>query len=363
MGISDFIHPDLALLVAATIVLGIFIRLYRQTDVEVQGFGWIITGVSLFMIASFFNWFEETPFEYLMLQFTDEEGWDFIIPVYGYAPAGLMFCVGFAAWLRMAFLLKKEIEQREVAENELRAALKAASNANVAKDKFLSTMSLELRTPLTAVIGFSEIMSDPRHRQMTMADYVEYSGVILKSSNHLLKTIDDILSLAQVDSETYEMNEQDFDLCQVAEECLYLLAIEAENAGVSFLKTLPSSLRMRGDRRLVKQIVLNLLSNAVKFNAGAKEARLMISRDAVRGIMISVQDTGIGMTPKEAKQALEPFTQFEDTMTRSASGLGLGLPLVKRFVGMHGGKLEITSQKGSGTEVKVILPSERAIVT
>lgn len=357
----DYIHPDLALLVAATFVLGVFIRLYRQTDVEVQGFGWIITGVSLFMIASFFNWFEETPYEYIMLQFTDEEGWDFIIPVFGYAPAGLMFCIGFAAWLRMAFILKKEIEQREVVEAELKAALEAANKANVAKDKFLSTMSLELRTPLTAVIGFSEIMSDPRYRKMSIADYVEYSGVILKSSNHLLQTIDDILSLAQLDAGTYTIDEQELDLSEVAEECLYLLAVEAEKATVSIQKSFANAIRIRGDRRLLKQIVLNLMSNAIKFNRENGTASLSIAVDPVRGIVISVKDTGVGMSAAEAKQALEPFTQFEETLTRKVSGTGLGLPLVKRFAEMHGGKLEITSQKDSGTEVQVILPKERIL--
>ncbi len=357
----DYIHPDLALLVAATFVLGVFIRLYRQTDVEVQGFGWIITGVSLFLLASFFNWFEETPYEYLMLQFTDEEGWDFIIPVYGYAPAGLMFCIGFAAWLRMAFILKKEIEQRQVVEAELKAALESANKANVAKNKFLSTMSLELRTPLTAVIGFSEIMSDPRHRKMSISDYIEYSGVILKSSNHLLQTIDDILSLAQLDAGTYTIDEQEFNLSELAEECLYLLAVEAEKATVTVQKSIEGSVQMRGDRRLMKQVLLYLMSNAIKFNRENGVASLAIKIEKMRGIVISVKDTGVGMTPKEAKQALEPFTQFEDTLTRKVTGTGLGLPLVKRFTEMHSGKLEITSQKDSGTEVQVILPKDRIL--
>lgn len=359
MAVLDYIHPDLVLFLAAIFVLIVFIRLYRQTDIEVRGFRWIFGGITLFLLASFFNWLEETPLGYLMLEFTDEEGWDFIVPVYGYAPGGLMFCFGFAEWLRMSFILKKEIEQRHVAEQELKSALEAAERANAAKDKFLSIMSLELKTPLTAVIGFSEIMSDPRHRKLSTADYIEYSEVILKSSNHLLKTIDDVLSLAQMDAETYELDEIAFDPNEVVDECIYLLAVEAEKASVKLNKDVTTPLNLLADRRLVKQIVLNLVSNAIKFNEAGGSANISITHDPRRGLVLSVKDTGTGMTPLEAKQALEPFTQFEETITRKASGAGLGLPLVKRFAQMHGGKLEITSQKGSGTEVQVILPPER----
>ncbi|MBO6503541.1 MAG: HAMP domain-containing histidine kinase [Kordiimonadaceae bacterium] len=359
MAVLDYIHPDLVLFLAAIFVLVVFIRLYRQTDIEVRGFRWIFGGITLFLLASFFNWFEETPLGYLMLEFTDEEGWDFIVPVYGYAPGGIMFCFGFAEWLRMSFILKKEIEQRLVTERELKAALAAAERANSAKDKFLSIMSLELKTPLTAVIGFSEIMSDPRNRKLSPAEYVEYSDIILKSSNHLLATIDDILSLAQMDAETYELDEVEFDPTEVVEECFYLMAVEAENANVKLEKTIQGSSRLTADRRLIKQIALNLLSNAIKFNDAGGTATMSLVHDPTRGFVMSVADTGAGMTPLEAKQALEPFTQFEETMTRKASGAGLGLPLVKRFAEMHGGKLEITSQKEVGTEVQVILPPER----
>lgn len=360
-GVMDYIHPDLALFLAALFVLGVFLRLFFETSVKVRGFGWIFFGISLFLVASFFNWFEETPLGYLMLEFTDEEGWDFIVPVFGYAPGGLMFCIGFAEWLRMAFILKKEVEQRQIAEQELKASLAEADKANAAKDKFLSSMSHELRTPLTAIIGFSEIMSDPNYRQLTPSEYADYSEVILRSSNHLLQTIDDILSLTEVDAHEYQLNEEQFDTQTIVSECFYLLAVEAEKAGVKLKKTGPDPLYIEGDKRLFKQIVLNLVSNGIKFGEDGGWVKTDMVVDQNRGFIFEVEDSGSGMTPDEAKGALEPFTQFEDPLSRKTSGTGVGLTLVKRFVEMHGGKLEITSQKGKGTTVQAVLPLVRAM--
>lgn len=354
-----YIHPDLALFLAAIFVLGVFIRLFRETEVEVRGFGWIFLGISLFLVASFFNWFEETPLGYLMLAVTDEEGWDFIVPVFGYAPGGLMFCVGFAEWLRMAFILKKEVEQREIAEAELKSALASAGRANEAKNKFLSTMSHELRTPLAAIVGFSEIMSDPRHRKMATDDYIEYSKIILQSGKHLEKTIDDILTLTQQDADDYQLDEEAFDISAIAGECVYILAGEAEKKDIKVKKTLDVNLNVLADKRLVKQILLNILSNAVKFSGEGSIIDVTLKKDDIRGIILSVQDEGIGMTPTDAKKALEPFTQFEDTLTRKSNGPGLGLPLAKKFIEMHGGLLEITSQQYKGTKIDIVLPPER----
>lgn len=355
----DYIQPDLALLLAAVFVSGVFIRLYRRTEVSVRGFGWIFLGLALFLLASFFNYLEETPLEYLMLAITDEEGWDFIVPVFGYAPGGLMFCFGFAEWLRMAFLLKTEIEQRELTELELKVALSEAGQASAAKDRFLSAMSHELRTPLTAIIGFSEIMSDPKYRNLTAAEYADYSHIILQSGNHLLKTIDDILMLSQMQAHEYEIKEEIFEFEEVINECLYLLSVEAQKASVSISRPLQGHTRLFGDRRLIKQIVINLLSNGIKFSKTSGRVNCSLNLDPTRGVMLTVSDSGVGMAPEEAKQALEPFTQLTNIQSRHKMGAGIGLALVKRFVDLHNGKVEITSQKGEGTDVSVILPSSR----
>ena len=355
----EYIHPDLVLFLAAIFVLGVFIRLFRETEVEVRGFGWIFLGISLFLLASFFNWLEETPLGYLMLAVTDEEGWDFIVPVFGYAPGGVLFCVGFAEWLRMAFILKKEVEQRKIAETELKSALASVGRANEAKNKFLSIMSHELRTPLTAIVGFSEIMSDPRHRKMTTSDYAEYSKIILQSGEHLKQTIEDILTLTQQDAEEYQLNEETFEVSGVISECIYILLSEAEKNTIHIETTLEPNTSVFADKRLIKQALLNILSNAIKFNNKGGSIQVSLTNSRQRGIILAVEDTGIGMTPTEAKKALEPFTQFEETLTRKSTGPGLGLPLAKRFVEMHEGVLEITSQQNKGTKIDIVLPPAR----
>lgn len=355
----EFIHPDMALFLAAIFVFALFIRLYRQTVVDVRGFGWIFAGLGLFLLASFFNYLEETPLEYLMLAYTDKEGWDFIVPVLGYAPGGLMFSIGFTEWLRMAFRLKNEIQQREIAEEELKVALSEAGHANKAKDQFLSVISHELKTPLTAIIGFAEIMSDAKYRKLSVEEYAEYSDVILRSSNHLLGTIDDILTLSQMQEKEYKIKEEIFCLEEVVNECMFALSGEASKSNVKLSRPLTEATMIFADQRLVRQIVLNLVSNGIKFISDGGDVTCSISVCPVQGITILVNDTGIGMSPDEAKQALEPFTQLSDVASRNQMGTGLGLTLVKRFSELHKGAVEITSQRGKGTDVKVIFPASR----
>lgn len=354
-----FVHPDMALFLAAIFVFALFIRLYKQTVVDVRGFGWIFTGLALFLLASFFNYLEETPFEYLMLAYTDEAGWDFIVPVLGYAPGGLMFSIGFTEWLRMAFRLKNEIQQREIAEEELKVALSEAGQASKAKDQFLSAISHELKTPLTAIIGFSEIMSDAKYRILSVEEYVEYSDVILRSSNHLLGTIDDILTLSQLQNKEYQIKEEIFNLEDVINQCLFVLSGEASKANVKLSRPLSETTMVFADKRLVKQIVLNLLSNGIKFITDGGAVSCSVAVSPVQGITILVQDSGVGMSPDEAKRALEPFTQLSEANSRNQMGSGLGLTLVKRFTELHKGAVEITSQRGKGTDVRVIFPASR----
>ena len=355
----EYIHPDMALFLAAIFVFALFIRLFKQAVVEVRGFGWIFSGIALFLLASFFNYLEETPLGYLMLMVTDEEGWDFIVPVLGYAPGGLMFSIGFTEWLRMAFRLKNEIQQREIAEDELRVALTEAGQANVAKDQFLSIMSHELRTPLTAIIGFSEIMSDPNYRKLSAAEYADYSDIILKSSNHLLETINDILILSQMQAKEYKLKEQVFSLEEVINECMFVLSGEASKAHVKLSRPLYGTTAIFADQRLVKQIILNLVSNGIKFSQDGGTVSCSLKVSPVDGIAIVVNDTGIGMSSDEAKRALEPFIQLSDAKSRQKMGTGLGLTLVKRFAELHNGAVEITSQRGKGTDVRVIFPASR----
>ena len=355
----EYIQPDMALFLAAAFVSALFIRLYRQTVVEIRGFGWIFSGLALFLLASFFNYLEETPLAYLMLAITDEEGWDFIVPVLGYAPGGLMFSIGFTEWLRMAFRLKNEIQQREIAEDELKVALAEAGQANVAKDQFLATMSHELRTPLNAIIGFSEIMSDPKYRKLSADEYIDYSSVILRSGHHLLETINDILLLSQMQSKEYQLTEETFSLEEVINECLFVLSGEASKAHVKLPRPLAGATTMFADQRLVKQIILNLVSNGIKFIRDGGSVACSVEVSPVEGIAMIVSDTGIGMSPEEAKRALEPFIQLSDAKSRHEMGTGLGLTLVKRFAELHNGAVEITSQRGKGTDVKIVFPASR----
>ena len=257
-------------------------------------------------------------------------------------------------------LIDQHIQEVEAGKRELEAALVLADAANKSKNKFLSTMSHELRSPLNVIIGFSELLKKgnfgPREEQ-----YREYINSILNSGVHLLRLVNDILDISKFDAGHLELNEEVVDLGECVTACVRLAEPEAEKAGVRMTVAVESGLpKLRGDAKRIRQILINLLSNAIRFTPKGGEARLSAYRQG-EALAVSVADTGIGMAAHEIPRALERFGQVDTELSRRYEGAGLGLPLAQHLVELHGGSLRIESEPGIGTIVTVLFPATRAL--
>ena len=271
----------------------------------------------------------------------------------------------------VANLLNSMLDTEDQHELQLTQALvdakdakEQAEAANLAKSAFLTTMSHELRTPLNAINGFSEMMSKQMFGPMGDPRYIEYAHGINESGIHLLGMINEILDVSKLESGNIELHETDCKVEDIIESVIRFIRTQADKGEIELLVEVPEALPLlRADERRVKQILLNLVSNAVKFTppGGRVTLRCAIIKGR-RGMMVEVADTGIGMTPNDILQALIPFVQIENRLTRQYEGTGLGIPLTKSFVELHGGSFEIKSDSGTGTTVSVIFPPERVVL-
>ncbi|MGE5148045.1 MAG: PAS-domain containing protein [Candidatus Eiseniibacteriota bacterium] len=262
---------------------------------------------------------------------------------------------------RAVQIVARDISDRKRAEAELKLAKEQAELASRAKSEFLANMSHELRTPLNAVIGFSEIIKD----EVLGRDpdkYRVYAGDIHASGVHLLSLINDILDLSKIEAGKAELTEAEVDLAEVVRSSVRLIRERAEAAEIGVTVTLPPALpRLWAERRALKQVLLNLLSNAIKFTPAGGQVTVGAGVEADKSLRLWVADTGIGISAKDIERALTPFGQVGSPLTRDHQGTGLGLPLSRALVELHGGRLELVSRPGVGTTVSVILPARRVI--
>ncbi len=248
------------------------------------------------------------------------------------------------------------------AEAELRAARDQAEFASRTKTEFLANVSHELRTPLNAINGFSEIMATEMFGPLGDPRYTEYAKDIFDSGTHLLTLINDILDLSKVEAGKLEIYENEVDIAKTVQACLRIVKERAKEGDVALVvKVEDSTPHLVADERALKQIIINLLSNAIKFTppGGKVTVRAGIAGDG--GFRLTVSDTGIGMEEEEIVTALTPFAQVESAFSRKYEGTGLGLPLVKSLVELHGGTLEIVSEPGVGTNVHACFPAARVM--
>ncbi|WP_282606643.1 HAMP domain-containing sensor histidine kinase [Pelagibius sp. Alg239-R121] len=254
------------------------------------------------------------------------------------------------------------LEQRVIERTRAMAeVLREAQEANRFKSEFLANMSHELRTPLNAIIGFSEFIAEDLS-DGNLATYQEYAEDIRTSGLHLLDLVNDILDLAKVEAGKAVLDEHSVDMTDLIESCGRLVIARYDRAAPELVISVPPELPMLfGDERNLKQILINLLSNAIKFTAPSGCVTVTASIDAAGQFQLIVQDTGIGIRPSDIERVLHPFEQAETGFTRKRHGTGLGLPLVRFLVELHGGTFQLKSQVGQGTVATILLPSERTL--
>src|SRR5579883_1042805 len=252
-----------------------------------------------------------------------------------------------------------ELEQAKSISDEARYRAEAA---NVAKSRFLAQMSHELRTPLNAILGFSEVMKSEIFGAHAVPVYKEYSADIHNSGVHLLNLINEILDLSRIEAGRYELNEEAVSLYRVVEDCHHLLKLRASNRGITIHELFePDMPRLWADERAVRQICLNLLSNAIKFTPQGGEIWLKVGWTASGGQYVSVKDTGPGIPEEEIPVVLASFGQGSNSIKSAEQGAGLGLPIAKNLIDLHGGTFTLKSKLRIGTEVLVTFPPQRVM--
>jgi signal transduction histidine kinase len=222
------------------------------------------------------------------------------------------------------------------------------------KSEFLANMSHELRTPLNAIIGFSEVLSERMFGEINDKQ-AEYLADILESGRHLLSLINDILDLSKIEAGRMELESTDFDLPNVIETTLILVRERAHRRGITLGHAIDADLtKIRADERKVKQVLLNLLSNALKFTpeGGRIDVR---ARRQESTLEVSVADTGVGIAPEDQEAVFEEFRQV-GTAAKKVEGTGLGLAISRKFIELHGGRIWVKSQEGSGSTFAFSLP-------
>ena len=252
-----------------------------------------------------------------------------------------------------------ELETSKAISDEAR---RRAEAANIAKSRFLAQMSHELRTPLNAILGFSEVMKTEIFGPHHVAAYKDYAADIHNSGVHLLGLINEILDLSRIEAGRYELNEEPVGLAQVVEECSHLLAMRAKSRNLTIHHMFETGMpRLWADERAIRQICLNLLSNAIKFTPQGGEIWLKVGWTASGGQYLSCKDTGPGIPEEEIPIVLASFGQGSNSIKSAEQGSGLGLPIAKNLVDLHGGTLVLKSKLRIGTEVTITFPPERVM--
>ena len=240
-------------------------------------------------------------------------------------------------------------------------ALHNAEQANEAKSTFIASMSNELRTPLNAIIGFSDIMANQRLGALENPRYRGYAQDINVSGAHLLEIINDILDIARIEAGKAAVEpETDVDVAKVAAAAITIVGPMAERGGLDLKCRLPdASIRLVAVERMVRQVLINVLSNAVKFTASGGSVRLSAAVLDDGSLALTVADSGIGMSADDIEVALTPFGQVDSPQSRQHEGTGLGLPLARSMMELHGGRLSVESAPGVGTSVELRFPAGR----
>ncbi len=255
----------------------------------------------------------------------------------------------------------RELEARNRKLEEMNQKLKELDRL---KSSFLATVSHELRTPLTSIIGYSEMLAEGLAGTLN-TEQVEYVRTIMEKGETLLKLISSILDISQIEAGKLRLAFEDTSLPELVQSSVTSVKPQAQKKGVTLQTRVPPGLRAQADRDKLKQVLVNLLANAVKFTGRGGTVSVHLSDPALQpelggaeGYRIIVEDSGVGIPPDQFEKIFDTFYQVDSSSTREFGGAGLGLSIVKSFVGGHGGLVRVSSELGRGSRFSVVLPLE-----
>ncbi|MGB8274997.1 MAG: ATP-binding protein [Alphaproteobacteria bacterium] len=240
------------------------------------------------------------------------------------------------------------------AETKLLRALAESEKTSRAKSDFLASISHEIRTPLNAIIGYSQLLLD----EIVNSEHRQYTKLIFDAGTYLLNLINDILDYSKADADKLDIEITDVNLPKTIRSCVGLVKQRADDAGVTLkMDIAPNFPVLKTDEKRLKQVILNLVTNAIKFTPPGGNVTVKAWADPKEGAFILiVSDTGIGIAPEKLELVMKPYGQVKSKQSEKHQGTGLGLPLTKRIVDRLGGRLEIHSQVGVGTAVRLVFP-------
>jgi len=256
------------------------------------------------------------------------------------------------------FALLAAKQEADAAAKYANEAMLEAKAADLAKTRFLANMAHELRTPLNAIIGFSEIIKldaiQAKERYPQYAEYIHDAGILL------LNIINGLLDLARIQAGRVDLDEQIVAVGELVQSAIRTIAPIAQRKSIYVdCEMAQASTLICVDQTKFRQIILNLLSNGVKFTEPKGSILISSAMDGGGELVISIKDTGIGIPPEHLERVLSPFEQVADHLTKENEGTGLGLPIARALIELHGGNLTLSSDLGIGTTVALRLPSER----
>lgn len=248
-----------------------------------------------------------------------------------------------------------------VAEHSARIETELASKV---KSEFIANMSHELKTPLNTVIGFSKLLTQHQERRLPDKEIVEYATLINDAAGHLLSVINDILDISKLQSGKYAIDSREINLRDILADSIDAFHHQSRVGDIDVDVAIAADLPLiRGDAVKLKQIFTNVLSNAIKFTPADGTVAVKAQRTADHGAIVAIRDSGVGMSPDEIDVAMAPFGQVDGGRSRWREGAGLGLPIAKALVELHGGALYIASQQNEGTEVVITFPGRDTVAT
>jgi signal transduction histidine kinase len=257
-------------------------------------------------------------------------------------------------YLYSVHVMQDITERRKMREAKIMKEM--AEAANKAKSDFLASMSHEFRTPLNAIIGFSELMATGLSGQLT-DQQKEHVTDIFTSGRHLLSLVNDILDLSKVEAGKMELEMKEFNIKRLVETSIALFKEKAYKQSLQITYEIAHGLdTMIGDERKIKQVLFNLVGNAVKFTPASGRIHVeAVLTDDEEFVKYSVRDTGIGISAKDQNKLFKPFQQVDTRLTRKYKGTGLGLSLCKELVELHGGRIWVESEAGNGSNFTFVI--------
>lgn len=253
----------------------------------------------------------------------------------------------------------RDISLERRTQLDLIKAKEEAERNSSAKSQFLAITSHELKTPLNAIVGFSEMLVAQREGPLGSPVYVEYASTIMQSSTHLRTIIADILDVTRIERGALHLAEQEMDAAEIFEIACKMCREQAKTADIPLTINLERTAEIQGDITRIRQVLINLITNAIKFSQAGNPVNLDIERRATGGLAFVIQDHGIGIAAKDMERMFEPFEQGDRGASRRHGGIGLGLAIARKIARMHGGDVTLTSIPGEGTIARFSLPAAR----